>query len=86
MTRTGDVVAEFFHRRSGDGHVFEHALQFRRKLATALVLQLGNHVLLAVVRHTLVEQQSLGCIESGEGSAQERMEIRKRERKVKCKP
>ena len=85
MTRTGDVVAEFFHRRSGDGHVFEHALQFRRKLATALVLQLGNHVLLAVVRHTLVEQQSLGCNENLQ-DVKVKDGKKQRERKVKCKP
>ena len=55
------MIAEFLHRGSGNCHVFEHALKFRRELAAALVLQFRNHVLFAIVRDTLVEQQSLGC-------------------------
>ena len=57
---TRHVTAELLHGTPGDSHVFKHALQFGRKLATAFVLQLGNHVFLAIVGHTLIEQQSFG--------------------------
>ena len=52
---TRDVIAELFHSSARYCHVFEHSFQLGCELATAFVLQFGNHVLLAVVRHAFVE-------------------------------
>ena len=60
MSLTIDVGAELLHRGSGHSHVFEHSLQLGGELASTFVLQLRNHVLLAVVGDTFVEQQSFG--------------------------
>lgn len=53
---------EGHHDVSAEVYIFEHAFQLVCKLAAALCLQLGDHVLLCICTGAASQQQSLGQI------------------------